>query len=173
MSVIAKSLDVVVLLKLLLEKGRKPYAQLSSELGISASEIHAAVRRGITAGLISAESKLPLKKPLEDYLLHGVRYAFPAKPGAVARGLPTAYAAPPLAEKMNLSDMPPVWSDPEGTVRGFSIEPLHPSVPAAAKADAALYCLLALVDTLRIGHARERKLAEIELKDRLNHANTN
>ena len=39
---IARSLDVVVLLKLLLEKGRKPYAQLSSELGISASEIHAA-----------------------------------------------------------------------------------------------------------------------------------
>ena len=91
----------------------------------------------------------------------------------MARGLPTAYAAPPLAEKMNLNDMPPVWSDPEGTVRGFSIEPLHPSVPAAAKADAALYCLLALVDTLRIGHARERKLAEVELKDRLNHANTN
>ena len=72
---------------------------------------------------------------------------------------------------MNLNDMPPVWSDPEGTVRGFAIEPLHPSVPAAAKADAALYQLLALVDTLRIGHARERKLAEVELKNYLSHVN--
>ena len=166
---IAKSLDVVVLLKLLLEKGRKTYAQLSSELGISASEIHAAVRRGISAGLISGESKLPLRKPLEDYLLHGVRYAFPAKPGPMARGLPTAYAAPPLAAMMNLNDMPPVWADPEGTVRGFSIEPLHPSVPNAARANAELYELLALVDTLRVGQARERMLAEVELKVRLSH----
>jgi len=167
---VARSLDVVVLLKLLLESGRKSYAQLSKELGISASEIHAAVRRGIAAGLISAESKLPLRQPLENYLLHGVRYAFPAKPGALARGMPTGYAAPPLAEHMQSDDLPPVWADPEGSVRGVAVEPLHPSVCAAAKADPALYELLALVDTLRVGRARERKLAESELKRRLQHA---
>jgi DNA-binding Lrp family transcriptional regulator len=169
-SMIAKSLDVVVLLKLLLEKGRKPYAQLSEELGISASEIHAAVARGVRAGLISPESRVPLRKPLAEYLLHGVRYAFPASPGSVARGIPTAYAAPPLSEQMSPEDLPPVWSDPEGSVRGVAVEPLHPAVPHAAKADAALYALLALVDTLRVGKARERKLAEAELIHRLHHA---
>lgn len=170
MRVIAKSLDVVVLLKLLLERRRKPFAQLSKELGISASEIHAAVARGIQAGLISAESRTPLRKPLEDYLLRGVRYAFPAKPGPVARGVPTAYAAPPLSEQMSQDDLPPVWSDPEGSVRGVAVEPLHPAVPHAAKADPALYALLALVDTLRVGRARERKLAEAELIQRLRNA---
>ncbi len=62
---IAKSLDVVVLLKLLLNRRKRTYAQLSQELGISASEIHAAVRRGIAAGLIDPESRFPLRKALE------------------------------------------------------------------------------------------------------------
>jgi Winged helix-turn-helix DNA-binding len=167
---IAKSLDVVVLLKLLLKNKKLSYAELSKELFISASEIHAAVRRGIEAGLIDQLSRLPMRKPLEDYLIHGVRYAFPAKPGRLARGIPTAHAAPPLCKQVSTDDLPPVWPDPEGTVKGYAIEPLYSSVPAAVKSDSVLYELLALVDALRIGRARERKLAEEELKLRLNHA---
>jgi DNA-binding Lrp family transcriptional regulator len=165
----AKSLDIVVLLKLLLEGDRKKrsYAALSKELHISASEIHASVRRGIAAGLINGTSRLPLRKPLEDYLIHGVRYAFPAKPGPLARGIPTAYAAPPLSEKISSDDLPPVWPDAEGSVRGYAIVPLYSSVPAAAKSDSLLYEYLALVDALRIGRARERRFAEEELKHRL------
>ncbi len=49
-------------------------------------------------------------------------------------------------------------------------EPLYISVTSAIKQDQALYEFLALVNTLRIGRARERKLAEEELKDRLSHA---
>lgn len=168
----AKSLDVVVLLKLLLKSKKLSYAELSKELFISASEIHAAVRRGIEAGLIDQLSRLPLRKPLEDYLIHGVRYAFPAKPGGLARGIPTAHAAPPLSTQIRSDDLPPVWPDPEGTVKGYAIEPLYSSVPSAVKSDPVLYELLALVDALRIGRARERKLAEEELKLRLNHACT-
>ncbi len=167
---IAKSLDVVVLLKLFLTNKRKSYAELSKELFISASEVHAAVRRGISAGLIDPESQLPLRKPFEDYLIHGVRYAFPARSGRVARGMPTAHAAPPLSAKISSNDLPPVWPDPEGLVKGVAIEPLYTSVPAAAKSDPGLYELLALVDALRIGRARERKLAEDELKLRLKYA---
>ena len=167
---IAKSLDVVVLLKLLLERERRPYAQLAKELSISASEVHAAVQRGIAAGLIDADSRLPLRKPLEEYLLHGVRYAFPAKLGPLARGIPTAHAAPPLAGKIASDDLPPIWPDPDGTVRGYSIEPLYNSVPKAARSDSVLYELLALVDALRVGRARERNIAQEELKQRLSHA---
>ena len=157
------------MLKLLLDHRKRPYADLSRDLGISASEVHAAVRRGIAAGLIDPQSRNPLRKPLEDYLLHGVRYAFPAKQGSIARGIPTAHAAPPLSEKINLDELPPVWPDPQGTVRGVAVEPLHRNVPKAAKADALLYEVLALVDALRIGRARERSLAAEELKRRIMH----
>ena len=167
---ISKSLDIVVLLKLLLEQSKRPYSLLSKELHISASEIHAAVRRGIAAGLINPETRSPLRKPLEDYLLHGVRYAFPASLGGLARGIPTAHAAKPLADQISSEDLPPVWASPEGTVRGYAVAPLYNTVPKAIKSDSALYELLALVDALRIGRARERKLAEEELKLRLNHA---
>lgn len=167
---IARSLDIVVLLKLLLDRRKRPYAQLSQELGISASEIHAAVRRGIEAGLIDSETRIPLRKPFEEYLLHGVRYAFPAKLGPAVRGIPTAYAAPPLSEKISSNDLPPVWPDSNGTVRGFAVEPLYHRMATVVKSDSRLYALLALVDALRIGRARERNLAEEELKLRLTHA---
>src|SRR6266513_2443827 len=118
----AKSLDIVVLLRLVADSQPKTYAELSQELGISASEIHAAVKRCTAAGLIGQESRKPLRKPVEDYLLHGVRYAFPARRGPLARGVPTAYAAPPLASQVHSEDLPPVWPDPEGQIKGFAIE---------------------------------------------------
>ena len=34
----------------------------------------------------------------EEFLVHGVKYAFPAKRGEITRGLPTSYAAPPLKD---------------------------------------------------------------------------
>ncbi len=87
--------------------------------------------------------------------------------------MPTAYAAPPLSEHISSEDLPPVWPDPDGTVRGLALEPLYRTAPQAAKADPKLYQLLALVDALRMGRARERKLAEDELKQRLSHAYAN
>jgi hypothetical protein len=63
----------------------------------------------------------------------------------------------------------PVWPDSDGTRQGAAVEPLYRSVPIAAKNDPALYDLLALVDALRIGRARERKFAEQELERRLSH----
>ena len=44
---------------------------------------------------------------------------------------------------------------------------LYASVPGAARRDRALYDLLALVDAIRIGRARERALAEKEITHRL------
>lgn len=167
---VAKSIDVLVLLKLLIAARGKTYAELGAELGVSASEVHAAVRRGVKAGLIAGESRIPRRKPLEEYLLYGVPYAFPAEHGYVARGMPTAQAAPPLNQVLLPEELPPVWADPEGTTKGYSVEPLYRSVPKAAKEDAELYELLALVDALRVGRARDRKLAADELKKRIAHA---
>jgi hypothetical protein len=60
-----------------------------------------------------------------------------------------------------------VWPDAEGDVRGVTLEPLHKTAPKAARKDPVLHELLALIDALRDGRARERQLAEHELSARL------
>ena len=105
---------------------------------------------------------------LLEFLVHGVKYAFPPKRGALTRGMPTGYAVPPLNKVIvGSSEPPPVWPFAKGTVRGEEFEPLYPSVPQAAARDPKLYELLALVDAVRDGRARERNLAAKELEARL------
>lgn len=134
---------------------------------MSASEVHAAVRRLREAYLLDPEDHVQLTA-LRNFLVHGVRHAFPARPKEVTRGVPTAWAAPTMASKMGVSDqLPPVWPDPDGKVQGSAVEPLYPSVPGAARRNPELYELLALVDAIRIGRARERNLAEKEIAARL------
>ena len=163
-----KPQDVVVALKLCLDDTSRSYAELAEELGMSASEVHAAVRRLGEARLVDPETREIRRDALRSFLVHGVPYAYPARPKEVTRGMPTAWAAPAMAGKFSPSEqIPPVWPDPEGTVQGASVEPLYRSVPGAARRDPALYDLLALVDALRIGRARERGLAEKEIAQRL------
>ena len=169
---ILKPQDVVILLKLV-AWGSQPwtYQRLSVELFISQSEAHAGVRRAVAARLMSEASTVdgrPNLRSLEEFLVHGVRYAYPPERGELTRGMPTGYAAPPLNKVIVQPDeSPPVWPYAEGTVRGYSFSPLFPSVPAAATRDPALYELLALVDAIRDGRARERNLAAKELALRL------
>jgi hypothetical protein len=167
----AKSLDLYVLLKLALEKEQRPYSDIAGDLFMSASEVHASVKRCAIARLIDPNTRRPRRQAMEEYLLHGVRYAFPSIRGSIERGLPTSFAAPPFLLDFSGQTGPiPVWADPEGRERGYSVEPLHPSAPAAARHDPALYSLLAVVDALRDGRARERGLAEKKLKELLDHA---
>jgi hypothetical protein len=110
---------------------------------------------------------------LLEFLLHGVRYAFPPELGGATRGIPTGYAAPVLRDHFAAIDtLPPVWPHPTGTVRGRAFEPLYPSVPVAAAVDPALYAALALVDAIRGGSARDRELATRLLTELLDHAPT-
>jgi hypothetical protein len=110
----------------------------------------------------------PNVSALEEFLVHGLKYAFPAERGEVTSGIPTSYAAEPLKSEVAMSnDLPPVWPWPEGNTRGIRLEPLYKNVPRAALRDPKLYQLLALVDAIRDGRARERKIAERELVNRL------
>lgn len=161
--------DVVVALKLCLGAEPQSYADLGRSLGMSASEVHAAVRRLAEARLIDPETKEVRREALINFLVHGVPYAFPANPKELTRGMPTAWAAPAMFGKFSASEqIPPVWPDPDGRVQGSAVQPLYVSVPGAARRDPALYDLLALVDAMRIGRARERSLAEKEIAQRLN-----
>ncbi|MFC0539419.1 AsnC family protein [Pelagicoccus mobilis] len=164
-----KPQDIVVALKLLLvgEKGGS-YAVLASELGMSASEVHAAVKRLREGRLVPAEGMRVARQPFRNFLVSGVAHVFPAKEGAPARGIATAWGAPVLKGQFggNSQDVP-VWPDGDGNSRGPSVEPLYRSVPVAARMDPELYDCLALVDTVRLGRARERKVAIEKLDERI------
>lgn len=135
---------------------------------MSASEVHAAVRRLGEANLVDPETREVWRDPLCSFLIHGVPYVFPAKPGEITRGLATAWGAPVMAGRLAPTDQAtPVWPDRDGQVQGAAVYPLYGSVPAAARRDPALYDFLALIDAIRIGRARERNWAEKELTERL------
>lgn len=169
---ILKPQDVVVLLKLV-ALGPEPWTfqRLAVELSLSQSEVHAGVRRALSARLMTSATSAsgrPVRAALLEFLVHGVKYAYPPARGELTRGVPTGYAAPPLSKVIvGSSDPPPVWPFREGTVRGHAFAPLYRTVPQAALRDAALYELLALVDAIRDGRARERRLAAEALESRL------
>jgi len=140
---------------------------------MSASEVHSGLKRAANAKLIHLNTghplhKKPNRKALLEFLVHGVKYAYPSEFGKIARGIPTAYAAPPLQQLIVQNEAyPPVWFDAEGDIQGYEVLPLYKSVPQAVKLDQALYELLALIDAIRIGRAREKQLAIQELTQRL------
>jgi hypothetical protein len=88
------------------------------------------------------------------------------QPGTIVKGIPTAHSAAPLREVIQSTE-PYVWPSGKGTLRGQSIAPLYPSVVDAVQNDPKLHELLALVDALRVGKAREKELAITELKKRI------
>ncbi len=168
---ILKPQDVLVMLKLV-ALGQRPwsYARLAVDLGMSPSQLHSAVRRALAAQLAlkSEDAIRPHIRNLEEFLVHGLRYVFVPQLGQPTRGMPTSYAAPPLESHFAKSaELPPVWPDPQGTVRGVEFAPLYKLAPQAARADPALYELLVLVDAIRGGRAREHNLAIKVLGERL------
>ena len=170
--VVLRPQDVVVLLRLSLESGTPPtYAALGSELGLTASEVHAGLERATLAQLArkdKAGKASVVRDALRLFLQHGARYSFPATRGEITRGIPTGYAAAPLKDKIVQSNEPaPVWPSKNGTVRGEAFYPLYPTVPEAAARNAALYELLALFDAVRGGSPRERAIALQLLDERL------
>jgi len=166
-----KPQDVMVLLKLVaIHKKEWSYNGLAVELGMSPSEVHAASKRALAAQLAVKRdgSLVPNSRNLEEFLVHGLRYAFFPEWGGLTRGMPTLFGASPLAENIVPSAEPlPVWPDPEGEAYGSSFLPLYKSAPKAARADPALYELLVLVDAIRGGKARERNLGIQGIQDRL------
>lgn len=164
-----KPQDIVILLKLVTLGDRSwSFSSLASDLAMSPSEVHSGIGRATAARLFDPQRKVPILQALLEFLVHGVKYVFPPVKGHLTRGVPTGYAAPPLCTLIRQSDdPPPVWPDPEGKVKGLEFSPLYRSVTTAVANDQGLYELLALVDAIRDGRARERELAVKELTARL------
>jgi DNA-binding transcriptional MocR family regulator len=161
--------DVVVLLKLSGGPSDWTVRTLAQDTGIARSVVHRAVKRLAVAGLLDEPRRRVNVSQAEEFLIHAVRYVFPAALEGESRGIVTAWAAEPLAS--HIASPPgalrPVWPDPHGDVRGLALRPLHPAVPEAARRDPALGGSLALVDALRLGDARVRGVAADLLRERL------
>ena len=156
--------DIVVALKLAFDDEELSDAELGNELGLTASQVQVAMKRATKAAIVAAGTRDVNRQALLEFLLHGLKFVFPAKRGPIVRGMPTAHSAPPL-NKSIVDGTPVVWPDPEGTARGESIEPLHEGVPNASRRDPQLYECLALVDAIRLGREPERKLATKRLEE--------
>lgn len=162
-----KEQDIAVAVRLTQpESASLTYPSLGAALRISASEAHAAVRRATESGLLD-RSRAPRNSSLLEFLVHGIKYAFPGVWKGITRGIPTSIGAPPLSFSFGTSEFPPVWPYANGTARGEGLVPLYRSAPEAALRDPILYEWLALIDAVRSGRARERQLAVAEFKRRL------
>ena len=186
-----KPQDIVMLLKMLamitipketpselLSQG-----QLAIHLCMSASEVNAGTKRLTQAGLLVLTNKkelllqfprnlilLPSRAACEECLISGVKYFFPAKLGGLTRGIVTSYAAPVFKKQIVIGDTPvPIWPYAEGDQLGLALEPLYSSVPKSVMQypDQLFYDLLALVDAIRSGRARERNMAIKLLREKL------
>lgn len=174
---VTKGVDVVVWLKLVRAAENRTEQQLAGELGLSQATVHRAIRQGEKSRIVSIPGrrsrgnvphvKRVNKRALFELVAYGVPYVFPGALGRVTRGMATAGSAPVLASHFAEDVEPVVWPDAKGESRGAGVEPLHACVPEASRRDPELYVMLALVDALRVGRARERKLARVELERRL------
>ena len=99
-----KPQDVYVALKIVAAKlQRASYSRLAEELVMSPSEVHASVKRAQLAHLLHGAKMhdRPNLGALEEFLVHGLKYVFPAERGELTRGVPTSYAAEPLRSALH------------------------------------------------------------------------
>lgn len=159
--------DIIVLIAIA-NQGARPWLakDLAWKLGISGGEVSESLRRSKRSGLYDATTRKVNRSALFEFLVYGLRYVYPEQPGAIAKGVPTTVSAPPLDQRTSSVDRF-VWPSPHGSVRGFAVEPLYPSVPEAALRDPELHALLSLVDTMRVGRTRDREMAKQELEKRI------
>jgi hypothetical protein len=185
-----KSQDIVILLKLVSLERREQFGEersfqdaildldpysvrgLAASVGISKTEVNASINRSIAIGMAMRDRNTKHPKPnhqaLLEFIIHGLKYVFPAKPGEIARGIPTGFAAPALkGELLSGGEFIYVWPYARGEESGQSVEPLFKSVPEAVGKDQLLYEYLALVDAIRLGNPRESKFAANRLSERL------
>ena len=155
--------DVPILLKII-AKGTEPWQNkdLAAELYISASEISESLHRSLLARLVDSEKKRVHRLALLEFIAFGLPCVFPANPGPIVNGMPTAHSHP-FMRQFIFAETLYVWPLLTANDRGPSIEPLYKEAAKAALQDEKFYKLLALVDTVRVGRTRELKVAMQEL----------
>lgn len=111
--------DVVELAELMSPGGDRPsIAQVAGDLALSPSQVHTSLKRLARSRLVEDQTGRPLLKPVEEFLIHGVKYAFPSLRGEATRGMATAHAAPPLNRRLSREIFRPCGRMQRGTCVG-------------------------------------------------------
>ncbi|QQT27641.1 hypothetical protein [Sphingobacterium spiritivorum] len=159
--------DIVVLVKIsTIHYENWQLKDLANSLYISNSEISESLERSAYAGLIDFGKRNVHRGNLLNFLIHGMKYVFPAQAGILTRGVPTAHSHP-FMQSFISSEQSYVWPSSSGSVLGQAIEPFYANQVKAIAEDEELYRLLALLDVIRVGKLREKAVAEKELKEEL------
>jgi len=157
-----KDADVYVLSGLLAHDGDWSYRSLADRLYVPHAGVQRALSRAQKADLYSVERREVNVPHLEEFAVHALRFVFPAQLGALVPGVSAAWAAEPMRAAIRSAgdEPPPVWPYARGQVRGQAVEPLHPAAPEAIEDWPELGEILVLLDSLRVGDARTRKVAQ-------------
>lgn len=161
--------DVLCVLKISCYKQEWVLRELGKAVGLSSGETYNAYSRLKQSQLVyekAGEVKVASRRLL-DFLVHGVPTVYYQERGQVVRGMATGSTASPLSFPLVEGDVRLVWPSPTGKSRGETLRPIYDSVPVAAASDPQLYELLVLVDCLRTGRSKERKVATELLAERL------
>jgi len=144
---------------------------LAARLYVDHTLVHRALKRVEDAGLYNETSKQVNLANFEELAIHAARFIAPARLGALTRGLPAAWAAEPISKLIHQAqgEPPPVWPSALGIARGQALAPLHPAAVQASQ-DVPLVALLAIIDSLRAGDVRVRKVAATALRNTLRRA---
>jgi len=182
-----KPQDIVVLLKIISKSLSKSnegeiwtQSKLALHLCMSASEVHAGLKRLCLSGLLAQRINTephkircaPIRENCIECLVSAVKYFIPAQLSTYTRGIATSYAAPVFKGIILRGDDPiPVWPYAEGDQRGLALEPLYRTIPQSIiqYPDQLFYELLVLIDSIRSGRARERNIAVKLLKEKINY----
>ncbi|HEX6153347.1 MAG TPA: hypothetical protein VFZ19_07480 [Solirubrobacterales bacterium] len=156
-----KGPDIYVLSGLLAHDEEWSYRSLAERLRVPHPVVQRALSRAQEPDLYSADRREVHVPHFEEFAVHALRFVAPAQLGALVPGVPAAWAAEPMASAIRSSgeEPPPVWPYARGQVRGQAIEPLHPAAPEAVEGWPELGEILALLDSLRVGDPRVRRVA--------------
>jgi hypothetical protein len=156
-----KDSDIYVLGGLLAHDEAWSYRSFAERLRVPHPVVQRALERAKGADLYSADRREVHLPHFEEFALHALRFVVPVRLGSLTAGVPAAWAAEPMAGAIRSSgdEPPPVWPYAFGRVRGQAIEPLHSAAPEAVENWPELGEVLALLDSLRAGDARVRKVA--------------
>jgi hypothetical protein len=165
---VIKGQDILLLLKLVDEPEGWTVRSLGDSVGLDPAGVHRGLKRLEEVRLVDSASKRVNRSNAEEFLVHGLKYLFPVRQGGLSRGMPTAWATPPLDDELApVDEPPPVWPDKKGEARGVALQPLHENVPAIARSDSRMAERLALIDAIRLGGGRVRSLAAKHLSESL------
>jgi|GEM_PF-3251743 len=135
--------------------GRWAPADIRHNLGLPRATLSESLDRLAAAGLVRDRF---LHRGVLASLLPVLPHIVPIRSGGqvAVQGLHTGFAAPAFAGQFR-AGAPLVWAVAGGPDIGLPIDPLHPRIPAhlLASGDEQRYAMLAWVDAVRGGRARE------------------